>query len=387
MQYHCRKNVNLRQFLFILILNTKFKMKLMISALLLFLSLSCSTNTTEVPPEQSTLAYGGDLSIAKKMEDYGAVYKINGAAKECFQIFRENNYTWARFRIFHTPNQVGPVCNDLNYTIESAKIAKALGFKLLLDFHYSDTWADPGKQYTPAAWENLSLSILSDSVQIYTTKVLNSMQNAGVLPDMVQIGNEINNGMLWPAGKLWPDNGTANWQGLTQLIKAGIKGVKAAKNSSGIQIMIHAATVKNLEETKTFYSKMIEYGVDFDVIGLSYYPWWHGTFEQLEANLVYLSNTYNLDISLVETAYYSNNWYPEPGNGNLNVKPFPPTEQGQNDFLAELARRLKNYPKVKTVFYWEPEALDIPESKIIYLGRSLFDPKGNAFKGISAWKD
>ena len=218
-------------------------MKLLILFFFLSLSLSCSTdNVTDENQDVSTLAYGGDFSIIKKLGDYGAKYKVNGVEKDGLQIFKENGYTWARFRIFHTPNNVGPVCNDLNYTIASAKMAKALGYKILLDFHYSDTWADPGKQFTPEVWKDLSLEILTDSVRIYTTKVLDKMQNEGVLPEMVQIGNEINNGMLWPKGKLWPDGGSANWKGLTQLIKAGIQGVKQAKNSSGIKIMIHAAT-------------------------------------------------------------------------------------------------------------------------------------------------
>ena len=362
--------------------------KVIFYALFITFFLSCSNDDKpDEIPEETNLVYGGDFSIIKKMEDYGAVYKANGVAKKGLQIFKENGYTWARFRIFHTPDYVGPVCNDLNYTISLAKEAKALGFKILLDYHYSDTWADPSKQFTPAAWKNLSFQVLTDSVRIYTAKVLDAMQNAGVLPEMVQIGNEINNGMLWPQGKLWPETGGANWQGLTTLIKAGIQGVKQSKNSSGIKIMIHAATGGNIQESNTFYSKMNEYGVEFDFIGLSYYPWWHGTFDQLEANLDYLSKAFNKDISLVETAYYSNNWYPEPGGWILNVKPYPPTEQGQNDYLVELAKRLKNHPKVKSVFYWEPEALDIPESKIFYLGRSLFDKQGNAFKGITAWAE
>lgn len=363
-------------------------MKLIILLLLLSVSVSCSKdNTPDENQDDAVLAYGGDFSIMKKMEDYGTRYKINGTVKQGLQIFKDNDYSWARFRIFHTPNNVGPVCNNLNYTIESAKAAKLLGYKILLDFHYSDTWADPGKQFTPEAWKNLSLEVLADSVRIYTTKVLDQMLNAGVQPEMVQIGNEINNGMLWPSGKLWTDGGGANWQGLTTLIKAGIKGVKQGKNTEGIKIMIHAATGGDTQETNTFYSKMNEYGVEYDVIGLSYYPWWHGTFDQLEANLAFISGKFIKDISLVETAYYSNNWYPEPGNGNLNVKPYPPTEQGQNDFLVELARRLKKYPNVKTVFYWEPEALYVPEAQISNLGRSLFDENANALKGISAWKE
>lgn len=360
--------------------------KLLFCAFLITLFYSCSSNNLpDEISEEGKLVYGGDFSIIKKMEDFGAVYKVNGIAKNGLQIFKENGYTWARFRIFHTPDGVGPVCNDLNYTIESVKKAKSLGYKILLNFHYSDTWADPGKQFTPAVWQNLSFQVLTDSVRIYTTKVLDAMQNVGVMPEMVQIGNEINNGMLWPQGKLWSETGGANWQGLTTLIKAGIQGVKQAKNSAGIKIMIHAATGGNIQESNTFYSKMNEYGVEYDIIGLSYYPWWHGTFDQLEANLDYLSKAFDKDISLVETAYYSNGWYPEPGGWNLDVKPFPPTEQGQYDYLVELAKRLKNHQNVKSVFYWEPEALDIPESKIFYLGRSLFDKQGNAFKGIGAW--
>jgi arabinogalactan endo-1,4-beta-galactosidase len=363
-------------------------MKMLIIALFVSFLFSCSeSNRTDDIPEESKLAYGGDFSIMYKMEDYGTIYKLNGVAKEGLQIFKDNGYTWARLRIFHTPNNVGPVCNNLDYTIKSALKAKALGYKILLDFHYSDTWADPGKQFTPAAWENLAFQVLTDSVRIYTTKVLDAMQNAGVLPEMVQIGNEINNGMLWPQGKLWRETGGANWQGLTALIKAGIQGVKQAKNSNEIEIMIHAATGGNLQESNTFYGKMKEYGVEYDIIGLSYYPWWHGTFDQLEANLDYISKSFDKDISLVETAYYSNNWYPEPGGWNLDVKPFPPTEQGQYDYLVELAKRLKNHPKVKSVFYWEPEALEIPESKIFNLGRSLFDKNGNTLKGITAWTE
>lgn len=361
---------------------------MLIIALFLSFLVSCvDRNSTDDIPKESKLVYGGDFSIIKKMEEYGAVFKVNGVAKDGLQIFRENGYTWARLRIFHTPNNVGPVCNNLNYTIESAKKAKTLGYKILLNFHYSDTWADPGKQFTPVAWQNLSFQLLTDSVRIYTTKVLDAMQNAGVLPEMVQIGNEINNGMLWPQGKLWPETGGANWQGLTTLIKAGIQGVNQAKNSTEIKIMIHAATGGNIQESNTFYSKMNEYGVEYDFIGLSYYPWWHGTFDQLEANLDHISKSFDKDISLVETAYYSNNWYPEPGGWNLDVKPFPPTEQGQYDYMVELAKRLKNHPKVKSVFYWEPEALDIPESQIYSLGRSLFDKNGNSLKGITAWSE
>jgi arabinogalactan endo-1,4-beta-galactosidase len=344
----------------------------------------CKKNTEEPQPEEE-FAYGADLSLVKKLEDFGAVYNVNGTQKKVLTIFKENGFKWARLRIFHTPNNEGPVCNSLDYTVALAKMAKAAGFRIFLDFHYSDAWADPGKQYVPAAWNNLAFNAVADSVRLYTKKVLETMGKAGVMPEMVQVGNEINNGMIWPYGKLYTDNGITNWKGLTDLIKAGITGVKETSGGSSIKIMIHAATGGSLEESKTFYGKMTEYGVDFDVIGLSYYPWWHGTFDQLEANLAALSKNFSQNISLVETAYYCNGYYPEPSEWVLDVKPYPPTEQGQHDFMVELATRLKKYPKVKSVFYWEPETVVVPNAQIHYLGRSLFDEQGNALKGISAW--
>lgn len=350
----------------------------------------CGKKDSDNQPEPEgphRIAIGGDFSIMKKMEDTGGIYKIDGVVKEGFQIFKDNGYEWARLRIFHTPNMEGPVCNNLNYTIQLAQKAKQFGFKIFLDFHYSDTWADPGKQYTPSAWENLSFDVLQDSVFAYSKNVIEAMDVAGVLPDMVQIGNEINNGMLWPRGKLWNEDGSANWDQLTTLVKKGIEGVKAANNGDSIQIMVHAATGGDIDASNIFYSNFLQRGVEFDIIGLSYYPWWHGTFEELEQNLNSLSNKFEQDISLVETAYYSNGWYPEPKEWVLDYQPYPPTERGQYDYLQKLMAVLKQYPKVKSLYYWKPDGLEIQESGVPYLGRSLFSKEGDAFMGISAWME
>lgn len=360
---------------------------LLLAVFLLACDSSVETQEPLEPEGGNKLEYGADFSIMKKMEDFGGAYKINGIEKEGLQIFKESGYTWARLRIFHTPDMKGPVCNNLAYTVDLANKAKLFGYKLLLDFHYSDTWADPGHQIVPKAWENKPLNILADSVYNYTKYVIEEMDKRDVLPDMVQIGNEINNGMMWPHGKVWQEDEVAHWDGLTTLLKAGIKGVKEAQNGSEIKIMVHAATGGSKVASGNFYDNIIGQGVEFDVIGLSYYPWWHGTFEQLEENLYYLSVKFEQQISVVETAYYSNNWYPEPDEWVLNVRPYPPTVQGQYAFMVELAERLKKFPKVKTVFYWKPDELDIPESKVPYLGRSLFNKNGDALKAISAWQD
>jgi arabinogalactan endo-1,4-beta-galactosidase len=359
---------------------------LWISALLLVVS--CRQNLSRSPDEKlyEELEFGGDLSLVKRIEDLGGQFRINGEEKEGFRIFRECNYNWCRLRLFHTPDIRGPVVNNLKYTIESAQEAKKHGFKILLNFHYSDTWADPGKQFIPAAWEELGFSTLADSVYAYTKYVINSMDKAGVLPEMVQIGNEINNGMLWPHGRLWGENGQARWDELSGLIMAGIRGVKDSDNGSNIPIMIHAATGGDLVESDNFYSNIIKRDIDFEVIGLSYYPWWHGTFEELEKNLLFISAKYRQEISVVETAYYANGWYPEPAEWVLDVQPYPPTEQGQYDFMVDLAQRISKFPKVTSLYYWEPESYTVPGSEIPFLGRSLFDPNGNAYKGIYAWK-
>lgn len=353
------------------------------------LASACSQSIIEDKSEiiGANLRFGSDFSLLKKMEDFGGVYKINGIEKEGMQIFRENGFTWARLRIFHNPELKGAVCNDLDYTIEMAKKAKLYGFNILLDFHYSDEWADPGHQKVPKAWKDLRLDILSDSVFSYTKNVLDILANEGCTPNMVQIGNEINNGMLWPQGELWVEGGNPKWDNLADLLNAGIAGVRASKNSGEIEIMIHAATGGNFNASKTFYRNMIARSVDFDVIGISYYPWWHGDFGKLENTVFALSKEFSKDISIVETAYYANGWYPESTDWVLMEKPYPPNEQGQFEYMVELAKTLKIHPRVKTIFYSDPNELDIPESKVPYKGRSLFDNTGNAHKGVTAWKN
>lgn len=329
--------------------------------------------------------YGGDFSILKKMEDYGGVYKYDGKPVDALQLFVKNGYNYGRVRLFHSPDMVGPVCNSLDYTIALSKQIKAAGMKLLLDIHYSDTWADPAKQYEPKAWKSLPFEVLTDSVYQYSKNVIEAMQKAGVTPDMVQVGNEITPGFLWPDGKIYKDS-TEDWDSFCTLLKAGIKGVKDAYGKKQVPIMIHIDRGGDQKKSKYFYDKIIAHGVPFDLIGLSYYPWWHGTFDDLKNNLDWLSKNYKQDIIIVETAYYANGHYPIPDKWTHDFKPYPPTEEGQYDYLVKLDSVAHQFPKVKGIFYWKPDGLDIPDSKVHYLGRSLFDKNGNALKGIGAFK-
>ncbi len=355
---------------------------LLAAATILALTCGCESNSDK--GKEDNFIYGGDFSILKKMEDSGGVYKVNGKAKDALEIFRDNGYTYGRVRIFHTPNMEGPVCNSLEYTIALSQKIKDAGMKLMLDFHYSDTWADPQKQYKPKAWEGLPFDVLTDSVYVYTMKVMEAMNEAGVMPDMVQVGNEIRPGMIWPDGRIYKEDGE-DWDSFSTLVKAGIKGVNNAAGDNEIPIIIHNDQGADFEGCKYFYNNLISRGVEFDIIGLSYYPWWHGTFAELSHNLKNLSETFSQDIMIVETAYYANGHYPEPEEWVLDVQPFPPTEQGQYDFLVKLDSIAHQYPKVKGIFYWKPDGLDIPESNVWYIGRSLFDKDGNAYKGIHAF--
>jgi arabinogalactan endo-1,4-beta-galactosidase len=230
---------------------------------------SCSD---QLPAEQTAaFMYGGDFSILKKMVDSGGVYKIDGVEKNALEIFTGNGYNYARLRIFHTPNMAGPTCNSLEYTIALAKEVKAAGMKILLNFHYSDTWADPGHQIKPQAWEGLAFEVLVDSVYQYSKSVIRSMKNANVLPDMVQIGNEVSPGMIWPEGKIEKDS-LSDWDSFSTLLKAGISGVKDAYGSIEVPIMIHTDKSGDVNATGNFFTKIAEHGVIFDLIGLSYYP-------------------------------------------------------------------------------------------------------------------
>ncbi len=240
---------------------------------------------------------GADISFLPQLEARGLKFSDKGREGDALEILKAHGFNFVRLRIFHNPaadSGYSPkkgFC-DLAHTLAMAKRVKAAGMKLLLDFHYSDYWADPEKQYKPAAWKGLGFALLEDSVMRYTKKVIKTLKAQGTVPDMVQIGNEINHGMIWPEGHI------GNLDSLAQLIEAGIKGVKEVDPS--IPIMLHIALGGQHEEAVFFLDNMIARNIQFDVIGISYYPKWHGTLEDLKNNLTSLSDHYPQDIIVVE---------------------------------------------------------------------------------------
>ena len=310
---------------------------------------------------------GADVSFLRQMESKGVVFKDAGVAEPGLQILKNHGYTWIRLRVMVNPISLP---NTLDYTIASAKDAKARGFKVLLDFHYSDDWADPGHQWVPRAWANMSHEELQKAVFAYTRDTIAAFRRQHVMPDMVQVGNEVTAGMMWPDGRL-----PAQWQNFADLLLAGIHGVDKGRGwAKRPQIMIHIDKGGNQAATKSFLDHLAEYRVSYDVVGQSYYPWWQGSLDDLKNNLAFVWNTYHKDVVVVETAY---DWRTgEDFKGK--TAPFPQTPEGQRDFLEALDHVVREAPggKVRGIFWWEPMAAGGIAK------RDLFDDEHNALPAI-----
>jgi arabinogalactan endo-1,4-beta-galactosidase len=315
---------------------------------------------------------GADVSYLKEAQDSGTIFKENGQPMPVLEMLREHGYNWVRLRLFVEPT-VRP--NTLAYTIASAKMAKAQGFKILLDLHYSDNWADPGKQHTPEAWAKLSHAELVNQVFEYTRDTIAAFQRAGVLPDMVQIGNEITHGMLWPDGRL-PNN----WDNFCDLLKAGINGVDAGHgNTPRPLIMIHIDRGGDWPRTKQFFDELQAHDVRFDVIGQSYHPWWQGSLNDLRNNLYWMAVTYHKEIVLSEVSYPWKAFDKQPAAAS----PFPLTPEGQMRWLQALNQIMEETPDHLGggLFWWEPA---VPQGRPLR-NRGYFDDNGNVLPVITVF--
>jgi len=263
-----------------------------------------SDNTFPVLPFKATpidKMLGADISFLPELENRGMkFYDLDGKEKDAIKILKDHGLNYIRLRIFNDPARDSGYSPqkgfcDLQHTLQMAKRTRDAGMKLLLDFHYSDYWADPQQQWMPGAWRGKSISELKQAVYDYTRMVMQALKDQGTAPDMVQVGNEINHGIIWPHGSV------NNFDSLAQLFFAGIQGVKAVSPSTSI--MLHIALGGQNDESKSFIDNMVNRGVPFDVIGLSYYPKWHNTLADLGYNLDDLSRRYNKDVIVVEYSH------------------------------------------------------------------------------------
>lgn len=240
---------------------------------------------------------GADISFLPQLESRGEKFSDNGVPGDPIQLMRSHGFNYIRLRIFVDPAEPKGYSPDkgfcdLAHTEAMAKRIKAAGMGFLLDFHYSDYWADPQQQNKPAAWVGEDFTQLKKSLHDYTVKVMQALKDQGTTPDMVQIGNEINHGMVWPEGAI------NNLDSLAQLIYAGFKGVREVSPST--IIMLHIALGGQNQEARFFLDNMKARNVPFDVIGLSYYPRWHGTIEDLRNNMADLAKRYQQQVMVAE---------------------------------------------------------------------------------------
>ena len=244
---------------------------------------------------------GADISWVQQQEEQGRKFSDDGVEKDVLKILVDNKFNWVRLRLFVDSKAEKGYSKegycDLEHTLVMAKRIKAAGLKLLLDFHYSDNWADPGKQSIPVSWEGLELAELEEKVYKYTNDIIKRFAAEGVKPDMVQTGNEIHHGFLWSQGKIGTDG-----DAFCGLLKRAVAGVRDA--DPGIKIMLHIAQGGQSKGSIAFFDMINQHGIKFDIIGQSYYPKYHGTLKELEQNLSDLAKRYKKPIVVVEYQHY-----------------------------------------------------------------------------------
>lgn len=353
-----------------------------------------SFDDLELVPGRSALSIlGADISSLKKSEDLGGVYKnADDTPGDALQILKDHGLNYARLRAWVDP---ADGYHNKEKILVMAKRFKDLGIKLLVDFHYSDNWADPGKQIKPAAWKEYNFEQLKQALYDHTFDVCSSLVAQGTPPDMVQIGNEINAGMLWPDGHTYDP---PNWDNLAQLLSAGHDAVKAC--SPETQVMLHIAEGGDNDVARWWFDNITRKVVPFDVIGISYYPYWHGSLAELQYNLNDISARYDRDVIVVETAYaftgQDNDGFPNIANETLMVPQYPYTPEGQRDMLRNVisvVRAVDNGRGIG-VFYWDATWIAVngngwdntnPTEGNAWENQALFDFEGKALPALAEY--
>jgi arabinogalactan endo-1,4-beta-galactosidase len=329
---------------------------------------------------------GGDVSEIPQVETAGGHYAYQGQVEDPFAIMRKAGWNFVRFRIWNDPR--GGLC-DKEYTLNLAKRAQAQGLRISLDFHYSDWWADPGKQYAPAKWRDLPLDEMEAALYSYTKDVVASMIRQGTPPYMVQVGNEITSGMCWPQARLHGEDETP-WNHLAGLLSAGIRAVHDAAGKRRILTMIHLDRGGDNKGARWWFDHILREGVKFDAIGLSYYPFWHGHLQAMQDNINDLASRYGKDVYIVETAYP----WTTPSDAHQDgavfdakrslESGFPATPEGQAAFLAKVKSIIKAVPhhRGEWLLYWAPTWISATGQKTPYANMATFDYSGAALPAV-----
>jgi arabinogalactan endo-1,4-beta-galactosidase len=370
-------------------------------SLLIFMSCDDKEKTIVIPEEKEKKVYpvtqfimGSDLSYANVMEEYGAKYKDSNTVKDVYEIFKDHGNNLVRIRLWHNPQWQIAVNGSIKYSNltdveKSIKRAKENGMAVLLDFHYSDDWADPSRQDIPAAWIGLNINVMKDSLCSYTLNTLNYLSSKNLTPEYVQIGNENNEGMLWPTGKVI-NNNFNNFGGF---LKSGINAVRKFSETSDIKpkIILHVAQLQNAE---WWADGVINKAgvIDFDMIGLSHYFKWSEvkTMTEIKSIIASLYSKYKKDIVIVETAFP---WTNQNADSYQNIFSGTESPQGYTVSKEEQLRYMKDLTQTvidgggKGIIYWEPSWIsttfkDRWGSGSSWENNAFFDFNGNVLPAI-----
>ncbi|THF79044.1 arabinogalactan endo-1,4-beta-galactosidase [Cohnella fermenti] len=316
---------------------------------------------------------GVDVSMLSMVEDLGGQFYSDNVEGDALEILHDNGANYVRLKLWVDPydangNPYGGGTNDFETTLALAKRADALGMGILINFHLSDWWTDPAKQIKPKAWVGLSFSSLKTTLYNYMKNTLDDFADEGIIPDMIQVGNEIPTGILHTDGKV--GDGNDDFSDLAELLGSAIDGVRDSA-ASNAKIILHLDHGGDNGLYLWWFGNLLaaDATLDFDIIGLSFYPMWHGTMSDLQYNLNDISKRYDKDVLIVETAYaYTLDDGDGAGNvfisGDENIAGYPATPQGQFDFMNDLESIILNVPDSRGLgyFYWEPTWLPVEDA-------------------------
>lgn len=324
-------------------------------------------------PYQNDYCFGLDLSFVKGAEARGSVYyDSDGIAKSPWEIFRSHGYNWGRLMICNEPSSLG---QGIDYVVEGARELQRNGYHFALDYMISDGWSNPMTQPIPKSWQELSPKQLEKAMYDFVFDTMDRLRKEGLLPEIVQIGNEISNGTLWPSGRVFygdKKRDKSNWLQFTSYIKAGIQAVRDVDKEGKVRIMIHVDFGGDIGFSDTFFTKMEEYGVEYDIAGFSFYPWSHGTLMDLRDNLAFVTKRFGKPVIVVETGFYSVPSRYFERNGNIAA--FPETPEGQKQWFQAVNDIVMAVPDNMGlgVFWWEP----------MFRGRGFFDDETHVVKPV-----
>lgn len=341
----------------------------------IFASLLMVTNAIAGP------FFGADVSMLPEIEKAGGKYFDGDEPGDAIAILRANNCEWFRLRLFVEPTsdvrKNWGATQDLKSMKALATRIKAANGKFLLNLHYSDTWADPGQQTKPKSWQSLSFDDLQQKVESYTASVLREFKENGTVPDMVQVGNEITPGMLWPDGALSvpKDQQPAQWDKFGKLVSAGVRGVRRVEpDRNKLPVMIHVHGGGKNGVPTWFFTELAKQPVDFDVIGLSFYVSNGESLDALKKNINQLIDQHGKPVIVVEVTYP---W--KAPEKKRNTMRWEATPEGQKQFVTDLKKMLaeSNQQKALGYFWWYPEAIPAGDLHIwLGGGEALFDNQG-----------